>query len=276
MAVVPRGLAPLTVDLALILGLRVPRVVEPEVHIGLLPRRGVEELRLGSPRDVLVLPLLLRAAVEPELSLAELVPLEVEFVVHVVHHDVDDDIHSKPVGRSREVAELLEGAEAAVEQREVVHGVLVVHVLAVLEDRGDPDGLAAQSFDVGQLLGQPDEVTAVPVRHVAHVEAPSEGLVVARISISEAVRQQLVDREGSPIGRRGVVSVISPLTVVLAGGMPSFEVDIPTFVLSGAWRARRRASDHQQQNARERYLATRWHHEASGIPRRVREISQGP
>eukprot|EP00443_Scrippsiella_acuminata_P005724 CAMPEP_0115235994 /NCGR_PEP_ID=MMETSP0270-20121206/35613_1 /TAXON_ID=71861 /ORGANISM="Scrippsiella trochoidea, Strain CCMP3099" /LENGTH=99 /DNA_ID=CAMNT_0002650825 /DNA_START=312 /DNA_END=609 /DNA_ORIENTATION=- len=72
-------------------------------------------------------------AVEPELGLAVLMPLEVELIVHVVHDDVDDHVHVKPVGLGGKAPKLLKRAQPAVQQREIVHGILVVHVLAVLE-----------------------------------------------------------------------------------------------------------------------------------------------
>mmetsp|Transcript_28193 Transcript_28193/g.81682 ORF Transcript_28193/g.81682 Transcript_28193/m.81682 type:complete len:243 (-) Transcript_28193:394-1122(-) len=139
--VVVHGLADSVVHRARILRVLVPRVVVPKVDVGLFPGRGVEQalLRHAGRQPVLSKNPVL---VPPERSVAALVSFEEEQVGHVIHDHVDDDIHAELMRSGSQIPELLQRPEALVQQGEILHGVLVILVEAVLENRRNPDGIA--------------------------------------------------------------------------------------------------------------------------------------
>ena len=126
-AVVVGGLAVLAIAGPVVGGGGVPGVVVPEVHVGLLPGRSVEELSVGAARPQLVLVLV----VEAEGGLAVPVAREVELVAHVVHHDVHDDVHAELVGPRREVAELLDRAQALVLWAICIICMCITHIIYI-------------------------------------------------------------------------------------------------------------------------------------------------
>ncbi|MNE79058.1 hypothetical protein D3C80_1755120 [compost metagenome] len=69
----------------------------------------------------------------------------------------------------------------------------------VLENGGHPDGRGAQALDVVQLLDDPGQIAAVVEFRVGRIEAADQAvggvaaMVVGRIAVGEAVRQQEVD-----------------------------------------------------------------------------------
>lgn len=113
-----------------------------------------------------------------------------------------------------------------------------------LEDGRDPHGVAAQALDVVELLSEALEVSAVPEGHVlgrptalwprlsgSHVEALRVELVVLRVPVREAVREELVDHQRAPIGRRGVVNMARPLAVIELRLISALKVEVPRRVL---------------------------------------------
>lgn len=112
----------------------------------------------------------------------------------------------------------------------------MVGIVPVLENWRDPNSLTAQSLDVGQLAGQSHKVATVPgpkknlskhsfsivfqnisdfstttaqgnpqglshapVSHVADIKAFCKQFIVARVPISESIRNQLVDGQRAPV-----------------------------------------------------------------------------
>ena len=76
---------------------------------------------------------------------------------HVVDHNVDDHVQPTRVRFRRQLTQVCQGAEATVEESKILHAILVVAVVAVLEDRRDPDATEARAGDVvsAQAGGRP-------------------------------------------------------------------------------------------------------------------------
>mmetsp|Transcript_174042 Transcript_174042/g.557980 ORF Transcript_174042/g.557980 Transcript_174042/m.557980 type:complete len:256 (-) Transcript_174042:318-1085(-) len=165
-AIVHRRLSPLAVHRAAIRASRVPSVVVPKVLIWLCASRCLKEPSVGISH----LQAVLLVFVKLEGGGLCLVTFEGELVAHMVHHDVDNDVHAQSVGRIRQRAKLLQGPKTWVNEGEVVHRILVVGVRTVSEDRRDPNSHATQTLDVRQLLPETIEVAAVPERHVPDIE----------------------------------------------------------------------------------------------------------
>jgi len=190
--VVNHRLAPVAVVRARIQGVGFPEVAVPEISVRLLPRWGVQEARLRPSRNEAVLPSA-AAAMHAEWRNIAYVAFEIELVPHVVHHDIDEDVHAELVRGTRQVPELLHGSQPPIEHGEVTLGVLLIAIGTVLKDGRYPDRLAAEALDVGQPLREAGEVAAVPEGHVPDVEAFRVGLIVSGLTVCEAISDQLVN-----------------------------------------------------------------------------------
>jgi len=127
--------------------------------------------------------------------------------------------------------------------------VLVVFVVTVLEHGRNPDCLTPQTLDVRQLLFESGKVAAVPEGHVANIEAAAVDLIVPGVAIGEAICDQLVDGESSPIGRRWEIRVIVPFAVILSRCERCLKIYVPAGVLDCAWSGLQLLRKEQQEKA---------------------------
>ena len=112
----------------------------------------------------------------------------------------------------------------------------MVLVEAVLEERADPYGTAAQTLDIVELVDDAAEVAAVAQRHVARIKVGQEPWplhIVCGVAVRKAVCQQLVDWKRAPVRRRREVSVALPAAVIVLWLGRGVEVDIPGGIVSG-------------------------------------------
>mmetsp|Transcript_26153 Transcript_26153/g.81602 ORF Transcript_26153/g.81602 Transcript_26153/m.81602 type:complete len:204 (+) Transcript_26153:757-1368(+) len=167
----------------------------------------------------------------PERCRVLLVALEEELVAHVIHHHIYDDVHAQLVCGCGQVPELLKSPQAPVYQREILLGILVVHVLAVLENGGDPDGLATHALDIRQPLSDSHEVAAVPKGHVPDIEAALVRLVVPRVAVRKPIGEELVDSKRPPVLGGGKVRVTFPAAAIMSRLMLLLKIDVPLGVV---------------------------------------------
>lgn len=122
-------------------------------------------------------------------------PVELQLIRHVVHHDVDEHVHSTRMSRSRQSAQIVERSHARIQQCEVFLRVLVVVVeplrkprldsrqcdggscirqrgtqrsrmgpgrAHVFKDWRDPNGSATEPMNVIEAIGDASKVAALP------------------------------------------------------------------------------------------------------------------
>ncbi len=205
----------------------IERVVHREIHVGLA----------GRAREQAVL-----AVVQAERRAIGRMPFKVIEILQMVDDDVHDDIQAERVGLGHHRAEILHGAKALVQQREINLPVAVVGIGAVLEHRRDPDRLVAERANVFQPVAHPEEIPAMPRADIPQVIARVGQLVVGGLAVTEPVRDELIDRDLAPVIRRGEIGVVGPGAVVIGRVRARVEVHIPGAVL----RSPRRGGDDQE------------------------------
>ena len=73
-------------------------------------------------------------------------------IAHMVAHDVDHDIDASFVAGVHKIDEIFFAAEVVVEFVKISAPIAVVASVAIVDNRGDPDGIEAHSSNVVQIV----------------------------------------------------------------------------------------------------------------------------